>query len=133
MTLIIKFFSLLIIIAGGVLLISPGQIIEYLRDNVQEDWFYWIAIAFRFILGSLLVISAKSSKLPLFVKAIGLLSLTAAIFFLFMGQQWLVDFVSSFFPYMDDYAPLSGFFAIVMGIFLLYAYTGTAPRNEEEL
>ncbi len=124
----IKIFSIVIVILGSFMIVRPDIISNWLEDSLKYDWFYSLAIIFRLVLGSILVLVAKESKFPLFVKVLGYLSIVAAVLFIFIGQEAFQSFFSEFFPYFDGYAPISGVFAMAMGALLFYSFSGKVER-----
>ena len=131
MKLIIKLFGILILLTGISLLIKPEIIFGWIEDNVENTSLYISAIIFRLVFGILLIIAAKGSKYPGVVKFFGYLAVLAAIIFIFMGQNRFQDFASSHIPDIKPYAPVIGLVAMVIGSFLIYAFSGNKKLKNE--
>jgi hypothetical protein len=131
MKLIIKGFGILILLIGISLLLKPAFIFGWLQANMETTFLYVIAIGFRLVMGILFLLAAHQSKFPGVIKFIGWLAILAALIFLFMGQESFQSFFSTLIPEFNSYAPVSGLIGIVMGVFLIYAFSNKKVLEEE--
>ena len=131
MKLIIKLLGILILLIGISLLIKPEIIFGWMEDNMENTSLYISAIVVRLVLGILLIIAAKESKYPGVIKFFGYLAIITAIIFIFMGYESFQDSISSLIPDFKPYAPVSGLVGMVIGSFLIYAFSGNKELKNE--
>lgn len=122
MELILKLFGVLMILAGISLLIEPGIIIGYIENNADHTSLYIIAIVVRVVLGILFITSAKKSRYPGVLKALGGLFILAGVILFLVGQERFQHFISSLIPEVKPFASLAGVIAILFGGFVIYAF-----------
>lgn len=125
----IKIFGILLILAGISLLFAPEIIFDFLDSNKEEFWVY-VAIVVRLVLGAILILSAKKSKHPLAVKIIGGMFVLVALIFLFIGQQNLQEFIATVLTVFTPYAPFVGLVSIAFGSFFIYAFSGRSINTD---
>jgi hypothetical protein len=121
MKLIIKIIGIFILLIGIFLLIKPEIIFNWIADNAESQSLYIFAIVIRIILGVLLIIAAKGSKYPVFIKIFGYITLIAAIVLIFIGEKGFQDMITSVFPNIKGYTVVIGLVAMALGAFLMYS------------
>jgi len=119
----IKILGALIILIGIILLINPDSIFGWMENNQESKSFYFIAIFFRLAFGALLLMAAKQSNFPKTIKFLGYIAILAAIVFVIMGHQRFRDIIASLIPEFVPYSPVSGIAGLILGVFLIYAFT----------
>ncbi|PXY01208.1 hypothetical protein DF185_11220 [Marinifilum breve] len=125
----IKIFGILLILAGVSLIFAPEIIFDFLDSNKEEFWVYVVAIAVRFVLGAILILSAKQSKHPLANRIIGSMFVLAALIFLFIGQQNLQEFIAKVLYVFAPFASLVGLVSIAFGSFFIYSFSGRSVKR----
>lgn len=123
MKLVIKLFTILLLLAGISLLITPEFIIDWIEANTENTSLYISAIVVRFIFGVLFIVAAKESAYPMVIKIFGYMFIIAAIVFLLMGQESFQHLMTSLIPRFKPFAPVSGILSIAFGGFLIYAFS----------
>ena len=121
---IIKFIGAFFLISGLLLLIQPALIVNWIESNSNNTSFYIFAIIFRLILGIIFIIGAGGSKYPVVFKIFGYFMILAAIVLLIIGQNQFQDLVHSIISNVRPFAPVSGLFAVALGGFILYSFSG---------
>ena len=119
---IIQIFGIFLLLAGIVLLVDPSIIFNLIEGNSESTWLYATAIGVRLILGSVLVIAAKSSNFPMVLKVLGIITLIAAFTFLFMGHQSFQELMASVLTYFKPYGRIASLASFAFGGFLIYAF-----------
>ena len=122
MTYIIIIFGLLILLAGGIILISPDAIFGFLQDNIELLWLHVTAIGVRLALGTVLILSANESKFPIIISVLGWMSIAAAITFTLIGRQRFIALMNWAFSFQKPYGRVGGIFAAMFGAFIVYAF-----------
>lgn len=122
MTMSIIIFGSLILIAGFFLLINPGSIFGFLRDNIDNSAIHVIAVVVRLIMGALLVTQSDLSRFPLGIEVLGWVFIVAGITLAVIGRNKFRYLMSWVLKNMKPFGRLAGLLAIVFGGFLVYAF-----------
>jgi len=121
MKIIVKIIAALIAIAGLTILLKPAIILEWIEINAPNQVLYFSAIVSRTLIGITLILAAKHSRFPTAIKVLGIITLVAAIVFMFVGHENFKHFMTNMIPRIKSYAPVSGIIGIAVGAFLFYA------------
>jgi len=121
MNLIIKFFGILLLLAGISLLINPEFIIGWIEDYMEHKSLYISAIVVRLVFGILFLAAARESKHPGVIKVFGYVFIIAAIILFLIGQERFQDFITALIPGVKPFAPVIGLVVIAFGSFLIYS------------
>ena len=119
---LIIIFAALTLLAGIVIIINPGIIFDYLRNNLDKPAIHILAVVVRLILGVLLITQSDISKFPFTIEVIGWLSIVAAIFLAAMGRYNFKRLMLWALSFLKHYGRVGGVFAAVFGTFLVYAF-----------
>ena len=130
MKFVVQFFGFLLVLAGIGLLIYPDFLFAFLENNEKRLWLYLFAIIVRLVLGLFLIFSAHQSKYPGAIKIIGFLVLVLAVTLIFIGRETFQSMISSVIPMFEPYGRAAGAGAIVLGAFLVHAYSKTASDKQ---
>jgi len=122
MTALIITFGALTLLAGVVILISPGVIFGYLRRNLDKLAVHILAVVVRLIIGVLLITQSDLSKYPLTIEVLGWLSIIAALSFAIMGRHNFHRVMSWALNFSKTFGRFGGLFAAAFGGFLIYAF-----------
>jgi len=115
-------FGVLFLAAGISFFVKPDLIFDFLRKEANNIILQILAITVRLVLGLLLIYFANSSRYPTVIAAFGWFIILAAIALLLIGRknfQILIEWVLNFF---NPYKMVGGFLAIMLGMFLIYAF-----------
>ena len=121
---------LIILIVTGAVLVMTGLIILYkpeiifglITQKAESPLLHLLAIVVRIILGSLLVINAEASKLPLIIRLFGVISIVAALFLTAMGRARFIRLMYWMLAFIDPLGRIAGFVVAVFGVFLVYSF-----------
>lgn len=122
MTTLLLIIGMLILLAGVIILVNPDVIFGYLSGNQDKLGIYIAAIVVRLIIGALLVTQSKQSGFPIAIEALGWLSIVAAICFAIMGHQNFMRLIRWALLKFARFQRVAGFFAVIFGSFLIYAF-----------
>lgn len=122
MKLAVQIIGVLIACAGLFLLITPEYLYGLVERNMAESYFYYSAIIGRSTLGILLILAAKQSKYPTAILIIGIITVLAAVIFIFIGHDNFQGFIANIMEFYRPYARIWALAAIAMGAFLVYAF-----------
>ena len=122
MTNVILLFSLLIFIAGIIILFDPEIIFGVLRDNLDKPGLQVMAVVLRLVLGILLIEYATLSRFPLTIEVLGWLSIAAALTFVLIGRANFLRLMNWALSQLKPYGRIGGVFAAGFGAFLFYAF-----------
>jgi len=89
---------------------------------------YGFAIGVRLLFGTILLVVASQSRFPLALRIFGVVSILAAIFFLFLGHQGFVNLLTTMMPTIKSFGWLSGLVGIGLGGLLVYSFWKTEER-----
>ena len=121
MTYIILIFAAMMLLAGVIILVSPGIIFGLMKNHSKSLALHIFAVAVRLVIGVALIASAQSSKLPLTLDIIGWLFIAVGIFFCIIGRARFVKIVEWGITLLPSYGRVSGVFAILFAGLLGYA------------
>jgi len=130
MSVLFKILGLSIIIAGISLIVKPDFLLAWFENNISNTKMYFAAIGIRLILGILLIVAANQSKFPPLIKALGAISIIAALVFLVIGHEQFVEFITMILDSFRSLAPLAAVLSIVIGSFLIIAFS---KRNTSKI
>ncbi|WDE09399.1 hypothetical protein [Thalassomonas haliotis] len=119
--LVLRVFFLVILLAGFVIVFKADLLFQYLEKHAADPALHLLAVAFRLILGLLLLLVAENSKFPLVVALIGYLAIIAAVILLLIGRQKFSRLILGFLPEAKKWHPLGGLLATFFAVFLFYA------------
>ena len=122
MTSIIVFFSLVVFLAGVVIVANPEIIFGPLRNNLDNVSLQVLAIGIRVVIGILLIQYASESKYPIIIEILGWLSIAAAVTFSVIGRRRFISLMSWAFSLLKPYGRIGGLFAMAVGGFLVHAF-----------
>ena len=122
MTIIIKLFGTLMLLAGIVIIINPDRIFGLFRNNVDNLLMHIIAVLVRLIIGVFLILQADISRFPLTMQIIGWMSITAAIFFTVIGRANFSRIINWGLSMENKIGRFGGVIAVCFGAFLVYAF-----------
>jgi hypothetical protein len=111
-----------ICLAGLYLLIRPAQFIDQIAALGDRIWVYAAAIGVRAVLGLILVQQAMNSKFPLIIEILGWISLAAAVILAALGHGRFTRLMFWIIGKARPIAPVGGLFAVLFGVFLVYAF-----------
>lgn len=115
-------FALMMFLAGVLIIIEPKHSLRTLSQRKNELLVYIAAVAVRLVIGVSLVVKARESGFPVTVEAIGYLFIIAAVLLSLIGHGQFIRLISWVLNRLSAYARIGGFFAILFGGFLLYAF-----------
>lgn len=118
---LVQLIGVLIIIAGLIVLFKPSLILGWIERNAENQVLYYSAIISRSIIGIVLLLAAKYSRFPGVIKVFGIITIVAAMVFLFLGHQNFKELMTTMIPSIKSIAPFSGVLALAAGAFLIYA------------
>jgi hypothetical protein len=114
-------FSTFAVLIGCVILVNPAAVYDLLRRYKGSVGLYAVAIIVRIVLGIALLVVAPLSKFPLVLQAVGWLAIVAAVVFLAMGRPRFNKIIEWALDLSLHLGRLSGLFALLFGVFLVYA------------
>ena len=120
MPVIVSVLGVVAAIIGLMGLANPESIVvlvEYWRGPTR----FRLAIGVRIVLGIVFLIVAPACRLPVLVRAIGVISIVAAIVILIIGQKRLDLFIGWWLTSPPAVVRISGLFAFLFGVLLIYA------------
>jgi len=123
MRIIVRILAIFFILSGISLIIRPDLLLDWIQGSLDSSGLYIAAIVGRFLIGLLLLLSAKYSRYPMVIKVLGGITMLAAVVFLLMGRAAFSDSIHGIIETLKDLAPLTAVFTIVVGGFLYFAYT----------
>ncbi len=115
-------FGVFIFLAGLYLLVRPAKFIGQIEALGERAWVYALAIGIRAVLGLILIQQAVNSKFPLVIEVLGWISLVAAIILATLGRRRFTRLMFWIIGKARPIAPVGGFFAVLFGAFLVYAF-----------
>jgi hypothetical protein len=115
-------FGVFICLAGVYLLIRPAKFIDQIAALADRVWVYAMAIAIRAVLGLVLIQQAANSKFPLVIEILGWILLAAAVILAALGHGRFTRLMFWIIGKARPIAPVGGFFAVLFGAFLVYAF-----------
>jgi len=130
MKILLQIIGLVIIFVGISLLVKPAIIIDWMEGNLEESNLYIFAIGVRIVFGSILLLAAGQSRFPGALRFFGVVSILAAIYFLFLGQEGFVDLLTRMMPEIKSFGWLSGLVGIGLGGLLVYSFWGVQKGRE---
>ncbi len=130
MKFLLQILGLVIILIGITLLVAPDIIINWMESRLEKKSLYRLAIGVRIVFGMLLLFVASRSKFPMVLRFFGVVSILAAIFFLFLGHQGFIELLTTMLPKIKSFAWLSGLVGIGIGGLLLYSFWGVQKGRE---
>lgn len=119
---LILLLSILILVAGLVLLVKPDGLITMLEDHADQPWLQVLAVVVRLLFGYLLISQSQHSLYPLAVSVIGWIALGAAVVLALMGRARFKSLMLWVVGMAGRYARLTGLLATVFGGFLIHAF-----------
>ncbi|MCG7922376.1 MAG: hypothetical protein N0C81_19255 [Candidatus Thiodiazotropha lotti] len=119
---VIILFGALILIAGLIILTSPGIVLSYLKDKQEEPGLHILAVTVRLILGIFLISQSSQSKFPLIIEVLGWLSVIAAVVLTVIGRNGFRGLMSWALSIAKTYGRIGGLLAAAFGAFLIYAF-----------
>lgn len=122
MILLILLFGGLMTIAGLLLMMRPALVIGLMESHGDRVWLYATAVGARVLLGLVLIQQAVHSKFPLLIEVFGWISLAAAMFLAALGRRRFERFMRWIIAKVKPFAGVGGLFAVVFGVFLVYAF-----------
>jgi len=114
-------FSLLIVFAGVVILLSPATACGLLQRYKGKSGLYAGAIAIRVVLGAALLAVASASKFPLFFQFLGWIALAAAAVFVVIGRNRFDALIDRAIDLTNRLGWLLGVLAMLLGTFIAYS------------
>ncbi len=120
MDVIVSIVGVLAALIGLLGLVDPKyivQLVQYWRGPTR----FRIAIGVRIALGIALLVAAADCRLPAVVKALGIVSILAAIIILFAGQKRLDSFIEWWIACPQNVMRVSAFFAFCLGCLIVYS------------
>lgn len=122
MLIIIHIFALLITVAGIALMVKPEFILDFITRHVKSQAMFAAAIVMRLVLGLLLITLAGLSRFPLTVTVFGWIAVIAAVTFAWIGHDRFTRLILWIMDKVGPFGRIGGFFALLFGLFLLYAF-----------
>ncbi len=119
---IIQLLGVILLVAGVAIIARPALFLDYLQRNLNSKSLYASAIAFRLILGIVLIALAARSHYPLTIKTLGGMSVLVAIFIAVIGQQKFVRMFAGIVSRLSSYTRAGGIMAMALGGFLIHAF-----------
>ena len=117
----IMIFGGLIAVLGLVLVAIPARVLAYAEKFADRKSLYFVAIAFRLLLGVLLVAYAANSRFPLILAILGWLTIAGALFVVVIGRARLGRLIRWGIGHARPWALPAGILAVFLGGFLIYA------------
>jgi hypothetical protein len=115
--------SLLGVLAAAIGLLGvakPKSLIDLVADWRNPTRF-WVAVLFRLILGTVLLVAAPTCRLPAFVRVVGALSIVAASGILVIGPTRLDTFIRWWLERSPAFIRIWAFVAVAFGVLLICA------------
>ncbi len=120
---VIEFVALVIVLLGFALLFRPHRVINLIFENLDSWGLYLVAIVVRLLMGAALISVAARSDFPVILEIFGGLSILGAIALIVMGRARMTRLIKWGFGLPSPNTRMGGFFAILLGGFLIYALT----------
>jgi len=99
---------------------APNRLIEAVKSIWGKRWGIYAAVIVRLLLGTLLIIAAPDSRFPVVFKALGWLSIIAAILIPSLGRTRLDRLINWFTALPSSLVRFWLLFGIEFGGFLIY-------------
>ena len=112
--------GVMIVAMGLAALMAPGTLKRLLRHLTEAGRFYIVAVL-RFVIGVLFLLAAGSTRLPIFVTAVGVLSIAAGLLMPVLGAARLKAIVDWWLARGDIVLRLWGLVACAFGLLLVWA------------
>ncbi len=119
---IVTIFGALITVAGIILLVKPEIILDLIMNHADNPLMYGVAIVMRLVLGLLMLTYASFSRFPKTLIFIGWIAVIASVIFAWMGRYRFTKMMRWIAVEIRPYGRAGGGFALVFGLFLLYAF-----------
>lgn len=101
--------------------LAPQKLVQWVKNTMDAEWGFWLAILVRVLLGATLLIVAPTSKFPSALLIIGWIAFAAAVGVVLMGRERLRKLLQWFF---DKFSPARIrawlLIAVAFGGFLIY-------------
>ena len=118
---IILLFAIFLVFAGALILVKPAAVFGLLDKHSGSLSVHIIAVVLRVLLGIWLLVVAPSSKFPLILAILGVISLIAGITLAVVGRERFIKLMDWMIKIMRKSFPVLGIVAILFGGFLAYA------------
>jgi uncharacterized membrane protein YidH (DUF202 family) len=102
-------------------LVKPAIVFDLIRGHSDTVSLHVLAVALRLVLGIVLLIVAGSSKYPLALQVLGVFTIVAAVVLFAIGRTNFNKLISWASGLPSSFGKVSGFFALLLGGFLIYA------------
>ncbi|QUJ68962.1 hypothetical protein KDD30_07820 [Photobacterium sp. GJ3] len=120
MRLMIGLLGVFIAFVGLIIAAEPRLILDFLSRHKKKLWLHGVAVAFRLLVGYLLIEFADSTAIPLVVAAVGWFAIIAAIFLLILGRANFKKLISWAVELNDAQGRAAGIIATLFGAFMVY-------------
>jgi hypothetical protein len=121
MTVIVAAVGLFVLVLGVLGLVQPATLIRLVERPWRSQAGLTLAILFRAALGILLVATASTTRFPLAIGLLGILSLLTAVAIPFLGYHRLRRFVGWWAARPPAFISAWSAVACASGAFLIYA------------
>ena len=122
MTLIVALLGVLVVILGGVGLVSPARF-RGMFSAISPQARYAMAVGIRLAMGALLWWLADDLRHPTVMRVLAIIAVVAAVVILLMGRARLDRFVDWWLERPDSVIRMSTLFAGAFGAYLVYVAT----------
>jgi len=120
MAVTLAIFALFIVLASGLTVIFPSELLSFIREAVVGPGVWWAAGA-RLALAVLLWFSAADSRTPITFKVLSVLAVLGALFLVSIGPDGMLELVDWFASLPHWVLRLQSSLGVVFGVFLLWS------------
>ena len=120
MAVTLAIFALFIVLASGLTVIFPSELLSFVREAVIGPGVWWAAGA-RLLLAVLLWFSAPDSRTPNTFKVLAVLAVMAALFLVTIGPAGMLELVDWLDSLPHWVLRLQSMLGVAFGVFLLWS------------
>lgn len=120
MAVIVVIVGLIILGMGILVLIAPVSLKKVLYIFLAKQWWTFVTVI-RILIGTLLVLSASETRVPFFVRIVGILFILSGIVVPWMGASRIERLVGWWLQRSDTTLRLWGLFAAAFGAAILWS------------
>jgi len=131
MKIVIIILGLYMVMMGMLLYMNSSVLKHFMDFCLKEKVKLWCGI-FTSLLGVLLIWASPGSNMPLFIQAIGWLTLLKGLHFLLAPKRWLDKIMTWWFKLPRWSLVIWGLVSIVLGVVLFMAGIGELIRKESD-
>ena len=120
MPIILAIFAVFILVASGLAIIFPSELLSFVREAVTGSDIWWAAST-RVVLAVLLWFSAPASRTPKSFKVLAVLAVMVAVFLVVIGSEGALEIIDWFASWPLWGVRLQLIMGVAFGLFLLWS------------